>query len=78
MSENEKRRVLIVDDDESQRSAMAHLLTGWGYQPLTAKDGLDALEKLAVMIERILNSTPSGVAVPANAEQERKYEQRRA
>ncbi len=26
---------------------MAHLLTGWGYQALTARDGLDALGKLA-------------------------------
>ncbi len=47
MSENDKRRVLIVDDDESQRAAMAHLLAGWGYETLTAVDGRDALEKLA-------------------------------
>ncbi len=46
MSENDKRRVLIVDDDEGQRSAMAHLLAGWGYETLTACDGRDALEKL--------------------------------
>ncbi len=47
MSENDKRRVLIVDDDESQRSAMAHLLSGWGYETQTARDGRDALEKLS-------------------------------
>ncbi len=46
MSENEKRRVLVVDDDEGQRSAMARLLSVWGYETLTASDGRDALEKL--------------------------------
>ena len=46
MSETDKRRVLIVDDDEGQRSAMAYLLSGWGYETLTASDGRDALEKL--------------------------------
>ena len=47
MTENVKRRVLIVDDDESQRSAMTHLLSGWGYETLAAVDGRDALAKLA-------------------------------
>ena len=47
MTENAKRRVLIVDDDESQRSAMTHLLSGWGYEALAAIDGRDALAKLA-------------------------------
>ncbi|HVW10212.1 MAG TPA: sigma-54 dependent transcriptional regulator [Bryobacteraceae bacterium] len=42
-----KRRVLIVDDDESQRSAMTHLLSGWGFEALAAVDGRDALAKLA-------------------------------
>jgi len=46
VSENDKRRVLIVDDDESQRSAMTQLLSGWGYEALAACDGRDALEKL--------------------------------
>jgi DNA-binding NtrC family response regulator len=46
VSEDTKRRVLIVDDDESQRSAMARLLAGWGYETITACDGRDALEKL--------------------------------
>jgi len=46
VSENDKRRVLIVDDDEGQRSAMGQLLSSWGYETLTAVDGRDALEKL--------------------------------
>jgi DNA-binding NtrC family response regulator len=44
--ESEKPRVLIVDDDESQRSAMALLLSGWGYETLTASEGRDAVDKL--------------------------------
>jgi DNA-binding NtrC family response regulator len=47
VTENLKRRVLIVDDDESQRSAMSLLLSGWGYEALAAVDGRDALAKLA-------------------------------
>jgi DNA-binding NtrC family response regulator len=46
-SQPDKVRVLIVDDDEGQRSAMSQLLSGWGYDTLTACDGRDALEKLA-------------------------------
>jgi DNA-binding NtrC family response regulator len=47
VTDNAKRRVLIVDDDESQRSAMTHLLSGWGYEALAAIDGRDALAKLS-------------------------------
>jgi len=47
VSQTDRARVLIVDDDESQRSAMASLLSSWGYETLTAADGRDALEKLA-------------------------------
>ena len=39
-------RVLIVDDEENQRSALASMLTGWGFTAETAADGLEALEKL--------------------------------
>ena len=38
----------------------------------------ETLSKSSPRLRKILNSTASGVAVPANAEQERKYEQRRA
>jgi len=41
------KRVLIVDDEESQREALAGLVAAWGYTALTAEDGQDALEKLA-------------------------------
>ncbi|MBI3665860.1 MAG: sigma-54-dependent Fis family transcriptional regulator, partial [Acidobacteria bacterium] len=41
-----RRRVLIVDDEESQRDGLATLVGGWGYAVETAADGQEALEKL--------------------------------
>src|SRR5256885_5129876 len=40
-------RVLVVDDEESQRTALASMIALWGYTVETAFDGQDALEKLA-------------------------------
>ncbi len=40
-------RVLVVDDEESQRSALASMIKLWGYSVETAADGQEALEKLA-------------------------------
>ena len=39
-------RVLIVDDEDDQRSGLASLATSWGYEVQTATDGQDALDKL--------------------------------
>jgi DNA-binding NtrC family response regulator len=41
---NEK--VLIVEDEESERAGLAELAQSWGYRVETAKDGLDALDKV--------------------------------
>jgi DNA-binding NtrC family response regulator len=38
-------KVLVVDDDATSRGSLAQLLRIWGYQPETASDGLEALEK---------------------------------
>lgn len=46
MDEN-RPRVLVVDDEANQRSALASMINGWGYETLTASDGADALAKLA-------------------------------
>lgn len=43
----ESARILVVDDEESQRLGMAAMMTAWGYQADTAADGVEALEKLA-------------------------------
>jgi DNA-binding NtrC family response regulator len=39
--------VLVVDDEESQRSGLASMAAAWGYRVTTACDGQEALEKLA-------------------------------
>jgi two-component system response regulator MprA len=41
-------RILIVDDDERQRSALAAMLSDCGFDTQVAADGLEALERLAV------------------------------
>ncbi|HYM12048.1 MAG TPA: sigma-54 dependent transcriptional regulator [Bryobacterales bacterium] len=47
MNHSPRKHVLIVDDEESQRDALAGLVATWGYTAETAEDGQDALEKLA-------------------------------
>jgi DNA-binding NtrC family response regulator len=39
-------RVLIVDDEETQRNGLASMVTSWGFAAETACDGQDALDKL--------------------------------
>ena len=41
-----KSRVLIVDDEENQRTALASMVQSWGYAAETAKNGQDALDKM--------------------------------
>ena len=40
-------KVLIVDDEASQRSGLAAMLSAWNMTPVTAADGEEALAKLA-------------------------------
>ena len=47
VTERVQTRVLVVDDEESQRTALAGMIGLWGYQVETAADGQEALEKLA-------------------------------
>lgn len=42
-------RVLVVDDEENQRTGLASMIAAWGYRTETACDGQDAIEKLAAM-----------------------------
>ena len=42
-----QEKVLIVEDEENERSGLAELVSAWGYRTETAKDGLDGLEKVA-------------------------------
>ena len=41
-----KSRVLIVDDEENQRTGLAAMVQSWGYAADTAKNGQDALDKM--------------------------------
>jgi CheY-like chemotaxis protein len=48
MSDTQKRRILVVDDDASVRNMMAMLLNASGYQVSAAEHGFDALLQLRV------------------------------
>ena len=39
-------KVLIVEDEENERTGLAELISAWGYRTETAKDGLEGLEKV--------------------------------
>jgi DNA-binding NtrC family response regulator len=41
-----KHKILVVDDEPNQRSALASMLRGWGYETAVAGDGNEALEAL--------------------------------
>jgi DNA-binding NtrC family response regulator len=42
-----QEKVLIVEDEENERTGLAELVTAWGYRTETAKDGLEGLERIA-------------------------------
>ncbi len=52
MSTQEK--VLIVEDEENERSGLAELISAWGYRTETARDGLEGLEKAATWFPGIV------------------------
>ena len=43
---NQSLKILIVDDEASQRSGLAAMVSAWGMSPATAGDGNEALLKL--------------------------------
>src|SRR5712675_2069152 len=43
---NQTLRVLIVDDEASQRAGLAGMVTAWGMAADTASDGVELLDKL--------------------------------
>src|SRR6266568_1802201 len=40
--------VLIVEDEENERTGLAELVSSWGYSAETAKDGQEGHEKMAI------------------------------
>lgn len=41
-----QEKVLIVEDEENERTGLAELISSWGYRTDTARDGLEAFEKI--------------------------------
>jgi len=39
-------KVLIIEDEENERTGLAELVSGWGYTADTARDGVEGLEKV--------------------------------
>ncbi len=63
-----KHRILIADDDDSARSGLADLLSGWGFEVEQAIDGKNALEKASafepsVVIADLVMPALDGVAL---------------
>ncbi|MFZ0535429.1 MAG: response regulator, partial [Candidatus Sulfotelmatobacter sp.] len=40
-----QEKILIVEDEENERTGLAELVSSWGYRAETATDGSDGLEK---------------------------------
>ena len=49
-----KTRVLIADDEESQRAGLVGLIAGWGFETEAAADGQEAWEKTAEFSPHVL------------------------
>jgi DNA-binding NtrC family response regulator len=43
----EKRRILVVDDEENSRNVLSQYIIGWGHNVITAKSGEEALDTMA-------------------------------
>jgi PleD family two-component response regulator len=42
-----QEKVLIVEDEENERTGLAELVSAWGYRAETAKDGAEGFEKVS-------------------------------
>src|SRR5277367_4324347 len=42
-----QEKVLIVEDEENERTGLAELVSAWGYRAETARDGAEGLEKVS-------------------------------
>ncbi len=49
-----QEKVLIVEDEENERTGLAELLSSWGYRAETARDGLEGLEKVTAWTPSIV------------------------
>src|SRR5215813_13406119 len=49
-----QEKVLIVEDEDNERTGLAELISAWGYRTETARDGLEALDKIAIWSPNIV------------------------
>ena len=49
-----QERILIVEDEENERTGLAELVSSWGYRTDTAADGVEALDKVAAFSPAIV------------------------
>src|SRR5215813_209876 len=49
-----QEKVLIVEDEDNERTGLAELITSWGYRTETAKDGAEGLEKATSWLPSIV------------------------
>src|SRR5258705_688494 len=49
-----QEKVLIVEDEENERTGLAELISAWGYRTETAKDGAEGLEKVTAWAPSIV------------------------
>jgi DNA-binding NtrC family response regulator len=47
-------KVLIVEDEPHALTGLAELVSGWGYRTETARDGVEALEKVGSWVPGII------------------------
>ena len=48
------QKVLIVEDEENERTGLAELISSWGYRTDTARDGMEGLERVATFSPSIV------------------------
>jgi DNA-binding NtrC family response regulator len=49
-----QEKVLIVEDEDNERTGLAELISAWGYRTETARDGVEALEKVTAWSPSII------------------------
>src|SRR5437660_7910513 len=49
-----QEKVLIVEDEENERSGLAELVSSWGFRVETARDGVDGLGKATQWLPAIV------------------------
>ncbi len=49
-----QEKVLIVEDEENERTGLAELVSSWGYRAETAGDGVEALEKATAWLPAVI------------------------